>query len=92
MWTFTGICLHMKIYVCAGLFVFSYTCACVSHSHAKAKAKELGGVVLGFAAAYYEDHVQPVTDPYFEWAASARSSFWERVQKTVDNYTPFKSD
>uniref|UniRef100_A0A667XYX5 Apolipoprotein C-IV n=1 Tax=Myripristis murdjan TaxID=586833 RepID=A0A667XYX5_9TELE len=60
--------------------------------HAKAKAEELGGVVLGFAAAYYEDHVQPVTDPYFEWAASTRSSFWERVQKTVDNYTPFKSD
>ncbi|KAM6994348.1 apolipoprotein C-IV [Tautogolabrus adspersus] len=54
----------------------------------KAKVQDLGELALGFAGAYYEDHVQPVTDRYFGWAFSVKSSVWEKIQVTMDNYNP----
>uniref|UniRef100_A0A3P9MMR6 Apolipoprotein C-IV n=1 Tax=Oryzias latipes TaxID=8090 RepID=A0A3P9MMR6_ORYLA len=58
---------------------------------AKAKFQGLGETALGFAGAYYEDHIQPVTDSYVEWASNVRSSLQERIQTAVENYIPFRN-
>ncbi|XP_020565950.1 uncharacterized protein LOC101162473 isoform X1 [Oryzias latipes] len=58
---------------------------------AKAKFQGLGETALGFAGAYYEDHIQPVTDSYVEWASNVRSSLQERIQTAVENYMPFRN-
>ncbi|XP_044064683.1 apolipoprotein C-IV [Siniperca chuatsi] len=55
---------------------------------AKAKVRVFGGAVLDFVSAYYEDHIQPVTDSYAEWASNIKSSMWEKIQTTIDNYMP----
>ncbi|XP_059195422.1 apolipoprotein C-IV [Centropristis striata] len=55
-------------------------------SEAKAKVQDLGGTVLGFFGAYYEDHIQPVTSSYAEWASDIKSSVWEKIQTTIDSY------
>ncbi|XP_040900928.1 apolipoprotein C-IV [Toxotes jaculatrix] len=55
----------------------------------KAKAQDIGGIALGFVGAYYEDHIQPVTDSYAEWASNVKSSMWNKIQTTIDNYMPF---
>uniref|UniRef100_A0A668VR39 Uncharacterized protein n=1 Tax=Oreochromis aureus TaxID=47969 RepID=A0A668VR39_OREAU len=41
---------------------------------AKNKVLAIGELAQGFAAAYYEDHIQPVTDSYVEWASGVKSS------------------
>ncbi|KAM9722728.1 apolipoprotein C-IV isoform 1-T1 [Menidia menidia] len=56
---------------------------------AKAKIQSIGDTALGFAGAYYEDHIQPVASSYVEWASNVRMSLRERMQKTIDNYRPF---
>ncbi|XP_060905343.1 apolipoprotein C-IV [Labrus mixtus] len=58
---------------------------------AKAKVQGFGEQALGFAGAYYEDHIQPVTDRYFGWAFSVKSSVLENIQTTMDNYNPLKA-
>uniref|UniRef100_A0A3P9HAA8 Apolipoprotein C-IV n=1 Tax=Oryzias latipes TaxID=8090 RepID=A0A3P9HAA8_ORYLA len=58
---------------------------------AKAKFQGLGETALGFASAYYEDHIQPVTDSYVEWASNVRSSLQEGIQTAVENYMPFRN-
>uniref|UniRef100_UPI001ED7E880 apolipoprotein C-IV n=1 Tax=Scatophagus argus TaxID=75038 RepID=UPI001ED7E880 len=59
---------------------------------AKAKVQDLGGTVLDFVGAYYGDHIQPVTDTYVEWASDIKSSAWEKIQTTFDNYMPKMAD
>ncbi|CAG6014843.1 unnamed protein product [Menidia menidia] len=59
------------------------------NSQAKAKIQSIGDTALGFAGAYYEDHIQPVASSYVEWASNVRMSLRERMQKTIDNYRPF---
>ncbi|XP_039886228.1 apolipoprotein C-IV [Simochromis diagramma] len=58
---------------------------------AKNKILALGALTQGFAGAYYEDHIQPVTDSYVEWASGVKSSVWERIQTTIGHYTPFNT-
>ncbi|CAI5663599.1 apolipoprotein C-IV isoform X1 [Oreochromis aureus] len=58
---------------------------------AKNKVLAIGELAQGFAAAYYEDHIQPVTDSYVEWASGVKSSVWEKIQTTIDHYTPFNT-
>ncbi|XP_033976758.1 apolipoprotein C-IV [Trematomus bernacchii] len=43
-----------------------------------------GRPLLGFLYAYYEDHIQPVTDSFFQWASSVKSSVWEKIQTTIE--------
>ncbi|XP_074511044.1 apolipoprotein C-IV [Sebastes fasciatus] len=57
----------------------------------KAKVQDLGEPVLGYIGAYYEDHIQPVTEIYFEWAANVKSFVWEKIQTTIDNYMPLRA-
>ncbi|XP_044215700.1 apolipoprotein C-IV [Thunnus albacares] len=57
----------------------------------KAQVQNVGEVVLGIAGTYYEDHLQPVADSYAQWASSLKSSVWEKIQTTIDNYMPFKA-
>ncbi|XP_039662345.1 apolipoprotein C-IV [Perca fluviatilis] len=45
----------------------------------------------GFIGTYYEDHIQPVTDSYFEWATNVKSSVWEKIQTTIDKLIPMKA-
>lgn len=59
---------------------------CASLREVKSKVQNLGGPVLGFFGAYYEDHIQPVTDSYVEWASNLKSSAWEKLQTTIHNY------
>uniref|UniRef100_A0A3B3CDC6 Uncharacterized protein n=1 Tax=Oryzias melastigma TaxID=30732 RepID=A0A3B3CDC6_ORYME len=58
---------------------------------ARTRFQALGATALGFAGAYYEDHIQPVTDSYVEWASNVRSSLQERIQTAVENYMPFRN-
>ncbi|KAM4601541.1 apolipoprotein C-IV [Polymixia lowei] len=51
----------------------------------KAKVQRVGGTVLGFAGAYYEDHVKTTVDPYVKWASNVTSTLWESFQ----NNRPF---
>ncbi|XP_034089337.1 apolipoprotein C-IV [Gymnodraco acuticeps] len=48
----------------------------------KATVQGYFGPFLGFLFAYYEDHIQPVTDSCFQWA----SRVWEKIHPTIDNY------
>ncbi|KAK1896256.1 Apolipoprotein C-IV [Dissostichus eleginoides] len=57
----------------------------------KATVQVYGAPVLGFFDTYYEDHIQPVTDSYFQWASSVRSSVWEKIHSTIDNYMPLQA-
>ncbi|KAK5861892.1 hypothetical protein PBY51_017331 [Eleginops maclovinus] len=57
----------------------------------KAKVRDYGLPVLGFIDIYYEDHIQPLTDSYFQWASNIKSSVWEKIQTTIDNYMPLKA-
>ncbi|XP_047455044.1 apolipoprotein C-IV [Mugil cephalus] len=57
---------------------------------ARTRFRDLGDLALGFAGAFYEDHIQPVTDSYAQWASDVKSSVWEKIQITIDDYTPFK--
>ncbi|XP_061573204.1 apolipoprotein C-IV [Cololabis saira] len=59
--------------------------------HAKDTIQVVGGSVYGFAEAYYEDHIQPVTNRYTEWASNKRKSAWESVQTAVGNYMPSRN-
>ncbi|KAL6109789.1 uncharacterized protein ACO6RY_12844 [Pungitius sinensis] len=53
-----------------------------------AKVQDLGGPVMDFIGAYYEDHIQPVTESYVEWASNLRSSMLDKIQITIGNYLP----
>ena len=46
-----------------------------------ARVKGIGGTVLGYAGAYYEDHIKPVTEPYINMVSSLSSSVYDRVQQ-----------
>ncbi|XP_067093792.1 apolipoprotein C-IV [Osmerus mordax] len=46
-----------------------------------ARVQGIGGTVLGYAGAYYEDHIKPVTDPYINWVSSFSRSLYDRVQQ-----------
>ncbi|XP_041843545.1 apolipoprotein C-IV [Melanotaenia boesemani] len=52
---------------------------------ARTKIQDIVSLAVGFGGAYYEDHIQPVTDSYVEWATNLGSSLWEKVQATVGN-------
>lgn len=73
------------------MFMCTFLHICLSSSEAKHKIEKIGGVLMGFAGTYYEDHIQPVTDGYVEWVSNARTTFWEKLQMTVDNYNPYKT-
>ncbi|XP_069393230.1 apolipoprotein C-IV [Paralichthys olivaceus] len=55
---------------------------------AKAKVQDFGKTAVGFFGAYYEDHIQPVTNSYAEWASNVRSSMWDKIQTSIDSYMP----
>lgn len=77
------------MFVCAGC-VYLDVQLCTLHLKREAKdtVQHLGEAALGLAGAYYEDHIQPMTDSYAEWASSFKSSVWEKIKTTVDNYMP----
>ncbi|XP_042346805.1 apolipoprotein C-IV [Plectropomus leopardus] len=58
---------------------------------AKVKVQGWGESVAGFTGAYYEDHIQPLTDSYVQWASRFKSSVLETIQTTIDNYKPLKA-
>ncbi|XP_034467314.1 apolipoprotein C-IV [Hippoglossus hippoglossus] len=58
---------------------------------AKAKVQDYGATAVGFFGAYYEDHIQPVSDSYAKWASNVRSSMWEKIQTSIDGYMPFRA-
>uniref|UniRef100_A0A672Y6F6 Uncharacterized protein n=1 Tax=Sphaeramia orbicularis TaxID=375764 RepID=A0A672Y6F6_9TELE len=65
-------------------------CSCtVSYREAKVKVQDFGEAALGFAGAYYEDHIQPVTASYTDWASGLKSTLWEKIKTTIDDYSPF---
>ncbi|XP_061802499.1 apolipoprotein C-IV [Nerophis lumbriciformis] len=53
---------------------------------AKAKVQSVMEAVMDYVGAYYEDHVQPVTDSYSEWASGIQHSLREKMQHT---FMPF---
>ncbi|KAM8869243.1 apolipoprotein C-IV [Spinachia spinachia] len=53
-----------------------------------AKVQDLGGPVMDFIEAYYEDHIQPVTESYVQWASNLRSSMLDKIQITIGDYLP----
>ncbi|XP_049439223.1 apolipoprotein C-IV isoform X1 [Epinephelus fuscoguttatus] len=58
---------------------------------AKATVQGWGEPVLGYIDAYYEDHIHPVTDSYVKWASDVKSSVWEKIQTTIDNYRQLRA-
>ncbi|KAK2844833.1 hypothetical protein Q5P01_011492 [Channa striata] len=58
---------------------------------AKSKVQNIGDTALELLGAYYEDHIQPVTASYTEWASNVRSSVWTKLKTTIDNYMPFQA-
>lgn len=71
--------------------VFTHFWACVCHRDVKDKVHDFGEIALGFAGAYYEEHIQPVTTSYVEWASDVKSSMLTKIKTTFDNYMPFKA-
>uniref|UniRef100_A0A3B4WNY0 Uncharacterized protein n=1 Tax=Seriola lalandi dorsalis TaxID=1841481 RepID=A0A3B4WNY0_SERLL len=69
------------------MYLVTHLCTCASHRDAKAKVHGLGVTALDFLGTYYEDHIQPVTDNYVGWASNVKSSMWEKIQTTIDNYS-----
>lgn len=85
------VCVHIDVFVCAcNVYLVTHLCACVSHREAKATVQGWGEPVLGYIDAYYEDHIHPVTGSYVEWASDVKSSVWEKIQTTIDNYRQLK--
>ncbi|XP_040923805.1 apolipoprotein C-IV [Betta splendens] len=50
------------------------------------KVYDIGGTAMALADAYYEEHIQPVTAGYTEWASNLKTSMWTRIKTTVDSY------
>uniref|UniRef100_A0A665T4J5 Apolipoprotein C-IV n=1 Tax=Echeneis naucrates TaxID=173247 RepID=A0A665T4J5_ECHNA len=73
------------------MYLVTHLCTFASHREAKAKVHDFGTTALGFLGAYYEDHIQPVTDSYIGWASDVKSSMWEKLQTSIESYTPFKT-
>lgn len=71
--------------------IFTYLWTCVCHRDVKDKVHDYGEIALGFAGAYYEEHIQPVTASYVEWASDVRSSVLKKIKTTFDDYMPFKA-
>ena len=71
------------------MYLGAQLCTFASHREAKAKVQNFGGTMLGFLGTYYEDHIEPVTDLYSQWASNAKSSVWDTIQAAVDDYVPF---
>lgn len=82
---------EQKKYLCVFL-IGTHFCAFAFHREAKTKVEDLGGALRGFVSAYYEDHIQPATDSYAEWASNIKSSVWEKIQTTIDNYMPINAN
>lgn len=81
------------MFVCACcLYFVTHLWTCASDRGAKAKVEDLGEMALGLVGAYYEDHIQPVIGSYAEWVSNVRSSMWEKIQTSIDNYMPFKAN
>ncbi|XP_061770672.1 apolipoprotein C-IV [Nerophis ophidion] len=53
---------------------------------ARAKVQSVMGVMTDYVGAYYEDHVQPVTDSYREWASGIQHSLSEKMQRTFMSF------
>uniref|UniRef100_A0A671WK33 Uncharacterized protein n=1 Tax=Sparus aurata TaxID=8175 RepID=A0A671WK33_SPAAU len=70
------------------MYLGTYLCTFASHREAKAKVQGLGDAVLGFVGTYYEDHIQPVTSSYADWASDVKNSVFEKIQATISNYMP----
>uniref|UniRef100_A0A8C5G995 Uncharacterized protein n=1 Tax=Gouania willdenowi TaxID=441366 RepID=A0A8C5G995_GOUWI len=62
---------------------------CASYRETKEKIQGYGELAQGYADAFYEDHIQPVTDTYVEWVSSLKDSMWEKIQSNMENYMPF---
>uniref|UniRef100_A0A8C6WN97 Apolipoprotein A-II n=1 Tax=Neogobius melanostomus TaxID=47308 RepID=A0A8C6WN97_9GOBI len=61
---------------------------------AKERVQQVGETVLGFAGAYYEDHLQPVAASYYEWTSTWRDStwsLWNTMQTKMSSYMPVRS-
>ncbi len=76
-------CLCVSFFICLG----TYLCAFAYHRKAKDKVQDYKETALGFLGAYYEDHIQPVSDSYLEWALGFKSAVLEKLQTTIHNYT-----
>lgn len=82
------VCVHFDVFVCpCYMYLFTHLCTCASHREATAAVKHL----RGFIGTYYEDHIQPVTDSYVEWASNVKSTVWEKIQTTIDKLIPLKA-
>ncbi|KAK2910013.1 hypothetical protein Q8A73_007728 [Channa argus] len=58
---------------------------------AKDKVQNFGDIALGVLGAYYEEHIQPVTVSYTEWASNVKTSIWDKLKTTIDSYMPFQA-
>lgn len=78
--------------VCVCCFLLILIFVLVFHREAKTTVQYVGETVLDFAGAYYEDHIQPVTESYARWASDIKSSMWEKIQSTIHDYMPNKEN
>ncbi len=86
------VCVRINEFVCACfMYLGTHLCTFACHRETKSKVKDFGGAAWGFFGTYYEDHIQPLTDSYTEWASDVKSSVWEKIQTTVENYLPLSN-
>lgn len=74
------------------MYLGTFLCTFASHREAKDKVQGLRDAVLGFVGTYYEDHIQPVTSSYADWASDVKSSVYEKIQTTISSYMPFNAN
>lgn len=89
------LCVHIFVCVCGRhmSFILFFVCVFVylsSNRETQTSVQGFGNLVVGFFNAYYEDHIQPVTESYSNWASDITSTMWEKTQATVVNYMPFR--
>uniref|UniRef100_A0A8D3DUX6 Apolipoprotein C-II n=1 Tax=Scophthalmus maximus TaxID=52904 RepID=A0A8D3DUX6_SCOMX len=58
---------------------------------AQEKVNELVGGVLMLASMYHDEYIQPLTSSYAQWASDVKSSAWEKIQTTLDEYMMIKA-
>ncbi|XP_054596994.1 apolipoprotein C-IV [Nothobranchius furzeri] len=51
----------------------------------RAKIWSLGEAMVEFVGTYYEDHIQPKTESYAEWASNMRSSLRQKIWSPLDD-------
>lgn len=89
-----SLCTHLCVCLWASYVIYSFfLCVFVylsSNRETQTSVQGFGNLVVGFLNAYYEDHIQPVTESYSNWASDITSTMWEKTQASIVNYMPFR--